>query len=121
MRAAGPPDIDVDAREWANGLTFSATYFNIDFRDRIENPAFGPDILDDPVFASLITRNPTAGELSTACNQGRYISGSDHAVPAIQCGQRSWIYASRTWNASAPTAWISTPATRARGRRASSN
>jgi iron complex outermembrane receptor protein len=68
--------IDVDAREWANGLTFSVTYFNIDFRDRIENPAFGPDILDDPAFASLIARNPTAGELSTACNQGRYLSGT---------------------------------------------
>ena len=68
--------IDVDAREWANGLTFSATYFNIDFRDRIANPAFGPDILDDPVFASLISRSPTAGELSTACNQGRYLSGA---------------------------------------------
>ena len=56
--------MDVDAREWANGLTFSATYFNIDFRDRIQNPAFGPDILDDPVFGSLITRNPTAGRLA---------------------------------------------------------
>jgi iron complex outermembrane recepter protein len=68
--------IDVNAREWANGLTFSATYFNIDFRDRIENPAFGPDILDDPVFASLITRKPTASELGTACSQGRYLSGT---------------------------------------------
>jgi len=68
--------IDVDAREWANGLTFSATWFNIDFRDRIENPAFEPDILDDPVFANLITRNPTASQLARACSQGRYVSGT---------------------------------------------
>jgi outer membrane receptor protein involved in Fe transport len=76
--------IDVDAREWANGLTFSATFFNIDFRDRIENPAFGPAILDDPAFASLVTRNPTAGQLASACSQARYFSFS--AVPCTSSG-----------------------------------
>jgi iron complex outermembrane recepter protein len=73
--------IDVDARAWANGLTFSATYFNIDFRDRIENPAFGPNILDDPVFASLVTRSPTAGELASACAQGRFFSVTNTPCP----------------------------------------
>src|SRR5262249_8657189 len=66
--------IDVDAREWANGLTFSATFFNIDFRDRIQSPQFGPGILDDPVFASLVTRNPTAAQLASTCNPARYFS-----------------------------------------------
>lgn len=73
--------IDVDAREWANGLTFSATFFSIDFRDRIANLAFGPGILDDPVFSSLITRNPTAGQIASACNQAHYFSFS-----AVPCG-----------------------------------
>jgi iron complex outermembrane recepter protein len=76
--------IDVDAREWANGLTFSATFFNIDFRDRIENPAFGPGILDDPVFSSLVTRNPTAGQLASACSQARYFS--IRATPCTSSG-----------------------------------
>jgi outer membrane receptor protein involved in Fe transport len=65
---------DLDARQWATGLTFSATYFNIDFRDRIANLTFGPGILDNPVLASLIIRNPTANQLEAACSQGRYLS-----------------------------------------------
>lgn len=66
---------DLDARQWASGLTFSVTWFNIDFRDRIQTPLFGLDLLNDPSFASLITRNPTASQLETACNQGRFLSG----------------------------------------------
>lgn len=66
--------IDVDAREWANGLTFSTTFFNIDFRDRIQAPPFGPGILNDPVFAGLVTRNPTAEQLASACSRARYFS-----------------------------------------------
>jgi len=66
--------LDLDARQWASGLTFSITWFNIDFRDRIQSPRFALDILDDPLFASLITRGPTAGQLATACNQGRFLS-----------------------------------------------
>jgi iron complex outermembrane receptor protein len=76
--------IDVDAREWANGLTFSATFFNIDFRDRIESPQFGPGILDDPVFASLVTRDPTAAQIASACGQARYFSISP--VPCTASG-----------------------------------
>jgi iron complex outermembrane receptor protein len=68
--------IDLDARQWTTGLTFSATYFNIDFRNRIENPTFGSNILDDPIFASLVTRNPTPAQLDSACSQGRYLLGT---------------------------------------------
>ena len=68
--------IDIDARQWASGLTLSATYFNIDFRNRIDIPAFNQNILDDPGLAGLITRNPTAAQLDSACAQGRYLLGS---------------------------------------------
>jgi iron complex outermembrane receptor protein len=68
--------IDLDARQWAAGLTFSATYFNIDFRNRIENPEFSADILDDPVFAGLVTRNPSAEQIDSACSQGRNLLGT---------------------------------------------
>jgi len=67
---------DLDARQWASGLTFSATWFNIDFRDRIQTPLFGLDLLDDPSFASLITRNPTSSQLEAACNRGRFLSAT---------------------------------------------
>lgn len=68
--------IDIDARQWATGLTFSATYFNIDFRNRIENPTFGPNILDNPIFSGIVTRNPTPDQLDSACSQGRYLLGT---------------------------------------------
>jgi iron complex outermembrane receptor protein len=74
--------VDIDARQWATGLTFSATYFNINFRDRIEAPTFSADFLDNPVFASQIVRNPTPAQLASACSQGQYVSG-----PASACLQ----------------------------------
>jgi len=69
--------IDVDARAWADGLTFSATYFNIDFRDRIASPEYSPNFLTDPLLARFITLNPSAVQLETACSQGRYVSGTN--------------------------------------------
>ena len=78
---------DIEPREWIRGLTLSATYFNINFRDRIQVPAFGATILDDPRFASFITRNPSAAQLQAACNQGLYVSrggaGSCLQDPAV--------------------------------------
>jgi iron complex outermembrane receptor protein len=75
---------DVDARQWATGLTFSATYFNINFRDRIQAPTFGANVLDDPSLASLVTRNPTAALLDSVCSRGIYPMGT-----AADCRQSS--------------------------------
>ena len=69
--------VDDSAREQARQLT-------LEFRDRIENPAFGPAILDDPAFSSLVTRNPTAAQLASACSQARYFSIS--AAPCTSSG-----------------------------------
>jgi len=80
---------DLDARQWASGLTFSATWFNIEFRDRIQAPQFGLDILNDAAFASLINRNPTASQIAAACSQGRFLSGS--GVPCLQAGAQAIV------------------------------
>jgi outer membrane receptor protein involved in Fe transport len=66
--------LDLDASRWVAGLTFSATYFNIVFRDRIEEPTLAVGILDDPNYSSIVTRNPTTTELAVACSQGIYAS-----------------------------------------------
>ena len=68
--------LDVDARWLVHGLTFSATYFNIDFRNRIEAPQFDLDILNEPGFANLVTRNPSAAQLAQACALGMYVQGT---------------------------------------------
>lgn len=67
---------DIDPKEWIAGLTFSATYFNIDFRNRIEEPAYGANILNDPSFVSFIVRNPGAALLSFTCSQGMFVSST---------------------------------------------
>jgi len=70
---------DIDATRWISGLSLSATYFNIDFHDRIEQPNFTLNALNDPSFAYFVTRNPSAASLAAACNQGTYAS------PGVSC------------------------------------
>jgi iron complex outermembrane receptor protein len=65
---------DIDATHWIPGLTFSATYFNINFRDRIQGPSFSLNVLNDPAFASFVTRNPTAAQTDAACSQGTFLN-----------------------------------------------
>jgi len=44
----------------ARGLELSASYFRIDYKDRVAPPlASGAGVLDNPVYADLITFNPT--------------------------------------------------------------
>jgi iron complex outermembrane receptor protein len=74
--------LEIDARQWVEGLTFSTTYFNIDFKNRIEQPLYSPGVLNDPAFASLLIRNPTTAQLSYACSQGTYLLGA--ALSCIQ-------------------------------------
>jgi outer membrane receptor protein involved in Fe transport len=72
--------IDIDPREWVPGLTFSATYFNIQFRDRIQDPLVGANILanvlSDPGFTGLISRNPNPALIADLCAHGQYYGGT---------------------------------------------
>jgi iron complex outermembrane receptor protein len=67
---------DIDPREWIPGLTLSATYFNIHFRDRIQTPFFTANVLNDPTFTELITRNLTPAQIASACGGGKYLAGT---------------------------------------------
>jgi iron complex outermembrane receptor protein len=68
---------DIDPREWIPGLTLSATYFNIHFRDRIQTPMFGANVLNDPSFAELITRNLNPALIADVCASGQYLGGTN--------------------------------------------
>ena len=54
--------------EFAPGIRFSATYYDIEFEDRIDNPAFSflTPITQPDVFAPVITFNPTTEEIASA-------------------------------------------------------
>jgi len=72
---------DLDPKDRIPGLTFSATYFNIHFRDRIQDPIVSQNqlanILGDPSFAGLITRNLNPAQIAAACANGQYYAGSN--------------------------------------------
>ena len=61
--------------QWrAGGLSIDATYFHIDFEDRIETPSVGgvfPAAID-PRFASIRNENPTSDEIAAIANDPRY-------------------------------------------------
>jgi iron complex outermembrane recepter protein len=44
---------------WIHGASLSMTYFNISYKDRIENLSV-PDFLQNPAYAPLVMRNPSA-------------------------------------------------------------
>jgi outer membrane receptor protein involved in Fe transport len=71
---------DLDPREWIPGLTLSATYFNIHFHDRIEDPIAGgsvlANVLNNPSLAGLITRNLNPALIASACARGQYYAGT---------------------------------------------
>jgi iron complex outermembrane recepter protein len=55
---------------WLPNLTTSVSYFNIDYRDRIEIPIVNTEVaLTDPTFAQFVTRNPSAAMLNAAIAQ----------------------------------------------------
>lgn len=58
------------------GLTISGTYFNIDYRDRIDSPLSlqRGDFFTNPVFDPFLNYNPTAGEVDAAVNLGAQLS-----------------------------------------------
>ena len=79
------------ARSWTLGadfalqsaprLSFALTYFNIDYTNRIDEALINPaDVLTQPSFAWLVTRNVTPAELSTACAQTVF-QGPQQACP----------------------------------------
>ncbi len=74
--------LELEPRDWAPGLSLSATYFNVAFRDRIDAPNFNASLLNDPTAAYFVTRDPTASQIDTVCNQGIFIQ-----LTAADCRQ----------------------------------
>jgi outer membrane receptor protein involved in Fe transport len=62
--------------EWkdpTHGLSMELTYFNIDFRDRVERVDYTTFFLVDPTYADVVTRNPTYDERVAACTRSKFI------------------------------------------------
>jgi outer membrane receptor protein involved in Fe transport len=68
--------LDFNPARWLPGASLSLTYFDIVFSNRIEAPTFEANILEDPAQDAFVTRNPRAAQVSSACNQGRFLLGT---------------------------------------------
>lgn len=70
--------------KFAPGLSASATFYDIKYNDVIGTPSgLGALIFTDPTFAPLVTRNPTAGQVSAAIANTVPFFYTFSAVPAI--------------------------------------
>jgi outer membrane receptor protein involved in Fe transport len=59
--------------QFVPGLSFSMTYFNIDYTNRISDTQITFDALTQPNFAWLFTRNVTPAQLSYSCTHSTYL------------------------------------------------
>ncbi|HEY4212035.1 MAG TPA: TonB-dependent receptor [Steroidobacteraceae bacterium] len=57
-------------------VSLGLTWFDIDFRDGIEKPDFSADLLTNPVYSSLVIRNPPAALVAKVCQDSLYFQGS---------------------------------------------
>ncbi len=74
--------VEFEPRDGPHGLNLSATYFDIDFRDRIDAPDLTTNLLNDPSLAYFVTRNPSPAQIAVACDRGQFI-----ALSPVACGQ----------------------------------
>jgi iron complex outermembrane recepter protein len=82
---------DETARVWtlgadmgssSRGLGFGLTYFDIDYRDRIDRIDFTSSILDDPALSDLVIRNPSYDERRLVCDRARFIGNPNDCLVA---------------------------------------
>jgi outer membrane receptor protein involved in Fe transport len=78
--------LDINPERLLPGLSVSVTYFNILFRDRIEAPAFAINILDNPGYANLVTRSPSAALIQASCTGSVYVLGTTDACTQYGAG-----------------------------------
>lgn len=94
IRLGGNPDLRPEkATTWTLGAVLrrsnfrlSADYYNINYRDRIA--AGGPPgnpfgvLTQEPIYSSLINRNPTRAEVDAICASPQFIFGDCTTLPA---------------------------------------
>lgn len=62
------------------GLVIEVHYFDTDFRDRIEQPAFTADILTNPTLRPFVTLNPSAELQQAVCSRSTFL---DSTTPCL--------------------------------------
>ncbi|MGH8285648.1 MAG: TonB-dependent receptor domain-containing protein [Steroidobacteraceae bacterium] len=66
----------------APGLEIGATYFDIEYEDRIQIVVATPDILRDPRFADIVHRAPTVSQREAVCARSVFIGNPPDCLNA---------------------------------------
>ncbi|AOH87268.1 hypothetical protein AWL63_24265 (plasmid) [Sphingomonas panacis] len=69
------------------GLSADLTYFSVDYRDRIVTPVtYITQALSNPIYADLITLNPTGADIVSALNGAQFFNNSSGAFDPAKVG-----------------------------------
>jgi outer membrane receptor protein involved in Fe transport len=69
---------------WLPGFSTSATYFSLDYEDKIGEGGSGENtLLIEDQWSEIITRNPTSAQIATICAREDYVGVCPIAVAAI--------------------------------------
>ena len=81
------------------GFTASVSYFDVDFTDRIAAPGGGfSNVLLNPGFEAVITRNPTAEQIATAIASSAFFRNQTDIPDDELTANVTFIYDGRTAN-----------------------
>lgn len=59
-----------------SGLSASATYFATTITNQLQSTTATATLLTDPYYSAIVTRNPTAAEVSSVCSHALYTQGT---------------------------------------------
>ena len=58
------------------GLTLGLTYFDTVFNNRIQATTAVANVLTDPAYTPIVTKNPSAAQIDTICNSTTFVQGN---------------------------------------------
>lgn len=72
--------LGAEFRDTDLGLSLNLTYFDINLRDRAARPDYHSLLLQDPLLANLVTRNPSPELRAEACSRGTYVGVAEDCL-----------------------------------------
>lgn len=66
----------------AGRLSLDLTYFDIDYVGRIERVDYSASFLTDPIYAAIVTRDPSSAQRQVACSRGVFEGASADCTTA---------------------------------------
>jgi iron complex outermembrane receptor protein len=69
---------------WAPGISLGLTWFKTVFKDRIQSTLYTPNVLNDPTYAAIVTRNPSEAQINDVCTNSTFGQGGAANCAALR-------------------------------------